>query len=181
MRTLTLRLIFCVLLVVQAHAAPIHYQQISAQIGSQTQPPITDAKGVTAQASQTKISESGDRPEFIRLADGRIVPFGPGVVCTDDCVQAEAFGPDDPTELRVPVARVKPWLLTASGLAIPLILLWRGGDRTAVSSTGEPPVTTTPTPPPQTDVPEPATLVLLGLGLAMVARHGFGKKKSSRK
>ena len=177
MRNLTFRLVLCVLLVGQAYAAPITYPQVSNQIGQQTQPSTTDSKGVSSQA-QTKISESSDRPEFVRLADGRIVPYGPGVVCTDDCVQSEAFGPENPTELQSAVTGLNPWLLAVPAIiggVIACVVLCRGDDRSAVLSSVDPPRIVTP--PNQTDVPEPATLILLGLGLAMMARHGIGKKK----
>ncbi len=179
MRNLTIRLVLGILLVVQSHAAPITYQQVSNQVGAQPQQPTTDAKSVNSQTTQTRTSESSDRPEFVRLADGRIVPYGPGVVCTDDCVQSEAFGPEDPTELRSAVTGINPWLLAVPAIVggvIACVVLCRGSDNSAVLTSVEPPRIVTP---PNQDVPEPATLLLLGLGLAIMARHGFGKKKSS--
>lgn len=179
MRNLTFRLVLCVLLVVQAQAASLTYQQVSNQVGTQTQQPTTDSKSVNAQAPQIKIPDGGDRPEFVRLADGRIVPYGPGVVCTDDCMQSEAYGPDDPSDLRTIPKGLNPWLLAVPAIVGGVIacVVLCGGDDSAVLTTSEPPRVVTP--PNQTDVPEPATLMLLGLGLAMMARHGFGKKKSS--
>ena len=177
MRNLTFRLVLCVLLVVQVQAVPITYPQVSNQVGQQTQQPTTDNKGVNSQTPQTKLSESSDRPEFVRLANGRIVPYGPGVVCTDDCVQSEAFGPEDPTELRSAITGLNPWFLAVPAIVggvIACVVLCRGDDRSAVLTSVDPPRIVTP--PNQTDVPEPGTLILLGLGLAMMARHGIGKK-----
>jgi hypothetical protein len=179
MRSLTFRLVLCVLVVAQAHAAPVTYQQVLNQAKPQAQQPATDNKGVNGQTPQPTISESTDRPDFVRLADGRIVEYGPGVICSDACVPSEAAGPDDPSELRTAVAGVNPWLIAVPAIVggiIACVVLCRGGDSSAVLTTVEPPRVVTP--PNQTDVPEPATLILLGFGLAMMARHGFGKKKS---
>lgn len=179
MRNLTLRLVLCFLLVVNAYAAPITYEQVLQQQKQATPPPTTTPSG-NPPATQSKATEGGDRPEFVHLADGRIVPFGPGVICSDDCVQSEALAPDDPTDLRVP-GGIPRWLWITPGIIggiIACAALCNGGDSSTVVTTDEPPRIITP---PPTDVPEPATLMLLGLGLAIIARHGFGKKKSDDK
>lgn len=177
MRPLTFRLVLCVLLVVHATAAPITYQQVAGQGGQKPQPPTSGSKVGGEQTPQSKIPESGDRPEFVRLADGRIVPYGAGIICTDDCVESEAFGPDDPSELRGSLPRLTPWLwgIPVAGGILAFVLLLPG-DRTAVLSSGEPPIIVPP--PAPAEIPEPATLMLLGLGLAMMARHGLSRKKS---
>lgn len=185
MRNLTFRLVLCILLVTRAFASPITYPQVINQAGQQTQQPTkptSEVKGSTGQATQTQISESSDRPEFVRLADGRIVPYGPGVICSDDCVQSEAFGPDDPSDLRLPkVGGLNPWVFAvpiAVGGVAAWLLFGRGADNRIVLDTSNPPIINPPPPPPPAEVPEPATLMLLGLGLALMAKHGFGKKKS---
>jgi hypothetical protein len=172
MRTLTLRLVLCFLLVAELYATPITYQQVTQQVGQGQQPPKPDPNKV-----------AGDKPDFVHLADGRVVPYGPGVICSDDCIGSEALALSDAPLPPIPNPGLSPWFLAVPAIiggVVACVMLCRGGDATIVSA-AEPPRIINPPSPPPADVPEPATLVLLGLGLAMIARHGLSKKKDPDK
>lgn len=176
MRTLTLRLFICLFLATRVVATPISYVQV-AQRSEQGQQQA-DAKKTDPQQPAGKIPEGGEKPEFVRLIDGRVVPYGPGIICSDECIQSDALAISDETISRLPTHVLNPWLFSvplAGGIIICAVLCRGGGTPTIVSGSSR---DITPTPTPAADVPEPATLVLLGLGLAMVARHGLGRKKS---
>lgn len=178
MRTLTLRLFLCFLLATRVVATPISYEQVAQQVKEGQQQ--TETKKSDLQQPTVKIAESGDKPEFVRLVDGRIVPYGPGIICTDDCIQSDALALDD-TPPQLPTRAFKPWLFAipavVGGIVACVVLCRGGGSSTVVTDT--PPIINPPPPPPPVDIPEPTTLVLLGLGLALLARHGFGKRKSA--
>ena len=170
-------------LAVSSSASPINFSQIGdPQSGRQ-------AKGSASAQSSTSSSEavnanlsveSLDHPEFVRLADGRMIPYGPGVVCSDACVDSvvEAQGFPRKWLIAVPLA----------GAAIAGVILAMDSPRiprTTVDGVNQPPTTNptpnpTPTPgcmgdncgnPPMQPVPEPATLALMGAGLAVMSRR----------
>jgi hypothetical protein len=128
--------------------------------------------------------ESSSHPEFVRLPDGRIVRYGPGIICDENCIDPVA-----PAAFRGP-GNSMWWAVppVIGGAALCAFLCGSGGNEGTPQSTpniiiptqpspaptGTP--TVGPTPPPQ-EIPEPSTLVLVGLGLsAMVARHRKAKK-----
>lgn len=184
--------LLCGLLAISAQASPItwsQFQNSSALPGSAF---TQDAAAGQSASQSSGTAEAGTPPEFVRLPDGRVVPFGPGVICADASPTAEEVGG----------SHSRRWLI-----AIPIItavvacaFLCRGSNRTRPTPppfpTPTPPVgppppceappcrtpAPTPTPvctsgpcatPPPTPVPEPGTLLLVGVGLAFVARKGY--------
>jgi hypothetical protein len=121
--------------------------------------------------------ESPNPPDFVRLPDGRIVRYGPGVLCDQNCVT-----PVTPTAFRGPSSTVW-WIVTPAAAAGILCAFLCGGDNDAQPLTPipipdpSPSPRTQPTPPPN-EIPEPGTLVLLGLGIgAMIARRRMAARK----
>lgn len=118
-----------------------------------------------------KAEESQTHPPFVRLPDGRIVPYGPGIICEDDCVE-----PLTPTAFRSPAPRL--WFIVPPLLAggILCAVLCGSGDEgpEPTPTINLPPASPTPLPttPPPAEIPEPGTMALVGLGLgAMLLRR----------
>ncbi|MGE0104809.1 MAG: PEP-CTERM sorting domain-containing protein [Blastocatellales bacterium] len=118
-----------------------------------------------------KAQESPTPPEFVRLPDGRIVKYGPGIICDENCVE-----PMTPVAFRETGPRLW-WIappLVAGGVLC--AILCRGGDEaplttpTVIVPTPSPTPGVSPTPPP-TEIPEPGTIILVGIGLGALAVH----------
>jgi hypothetical protein len=176
MQHLTVRILIFCLLAGAVKADPIYYRQVAQDAARPQQEPTAapTATGDTPQSGQPAEVQDGAPPQFVRLPDGRIVPYGPGTVCR---VESE-----DSAELVEDRGR-RRWLIAVPLVAagILCIVLCRGGStRTAVSTDTNPP-TPLPGPGPTTPIPEPGTLILLGLGLAVFAQHGLGRRRPARK
>lgn len=129
--------------------------------------------------------ESQSHPEFVRLPDGRIVRYGPGIICDENCIEPVA-----PAAFRGP-GRSVWWAVppVIAGGALCAFLCRSGSSEATTQPTPaiiipeqpQPTATVAPTPmstPPPNEIPEPGTLVLVGLGLgAMLAR----KRKAAKK
>ena len=133
--------------------------------------------------------ESPNHPEFVRLPDGRIVRYGQGILCDENCVE-----PVTPAAFREPGPR---WLWIIPPIIVGGILcavLCRPGRDSepqptptiiipppspVVSPTVAATISPGPTaPPPPNEIPEPGTLVLVGLGLGtMLARKRMRDRK----
>lgn len=129
--------------------------------------------------------ESPDHPEFVRLPDGRIVRYGPGIVCDENCVE-----PVTPAAFREPGPRMW-WLGPAvSGVAL-CAFLCRGNDEPKPTPTIIiPPIIAPPLPsvspsmapslqptPDVPQVPEPGTMALFGMGIGVMIIRRFSAKK----
>lgn len=175
-------IILCGVLAVSAQASPINFSHIGdAQSGRQTNGSATSQSSTNSSdnVNASLTVESLDHPEFVRLADGRMIPYGSGMICSDACVESAAFAN--------PSGFPRKWLiaLPLAGAAIVGVILASSDSsrtpRTAVDDNSKPPTdpeTPTPTPTPTPGggvqpqpVPEPATLALMGAGLAVFSRR----------
>jgi hypothetical protein len=159
-----------------------------ARAGGQNPQEQTPRQG-SAQAPVAK--ESPNHPEFVRLPDGRIVRYGPGILCDENCVE-----PVTPAAFRESGPRWW-WIVppVVAGGILCAVLCRPGGDSepqptptiiipppTPVAPDVTPTVAATispgPTGPPPEEIPEPGTILLVGTGLAaLLARKKMKAKK----
>ena len=176
-----LALILCGAMAIGTSAMPIQYHQIGdAQVGGQVSRSVGSQTTTSRSGAITTslTAESLDQPEFVRLSDGRLIPYGPGVICSDVCVESDV--------VQNPPGLSRKWLIAIpiAGAALIGLLLVSGDSSlprpTAVSDNHQDPKTPTsdPTPVPSPTpggeqpqpVPEPGTIALLGVGLALLSR-----------
>ncbi len=166
-----------------AQAAPISYSQIRSEQDIR-QSVATNSNTVNKEDTANKVvnmtSESLDQPEFVRLSDGRLIPYGPGVICSDACVESEVIQPHRKWWIALPLigGAVIVGALLAGNDSTPIRRSEVGTTTQSPSPTPTPTPTTDPTPSPSPTpndkqpepVPEPSTIALLGTGLALIAR-----------
>jgi hypothetical protein len=193
-RTLS-SLLLSTLLVQAAFADPITYRQLRQDAGSAygriPTPTVINGDGAATttstqgqpqgqNATGTRAQDSPNHPEFVRLPDGRIVKYGPGVICDEGCVDA------------VPLARARVsrnWYVLPPLLAAGILcaVLCRGGSEVlalqqpVVIQPSPSPTTAPPSPTPPAEVPEPGTLALLGVGLGtLLARRKLQQRNAEK-
>src|SRR5207237_10620494 len=81
-RRFTVCLLLCCLLAVGTQADPITYQQVRQQRGVSASKPTSLAPHSDDPDAQVSSQENANHPELVRLPDGRIVPYGHGVICS---------------------------------------------------------------------------------------------------
>jgi hypothetical protein len=176
-----LTILLCGCLGVGAQAEPIALGQIERNLAAPPRSFIASREPAAAFAQgqldqQPRAEEGTAHPEFVRLPDGRIVPYGQGVICAENCV--ESF-----TETA---HRPRWWYFVPPVIAGGVICaVLCGGDRSRDFPRSNPTPFGTPTvpplsTPPTSPVPEPATLMLLGAGLAVLARKQFTRRPSEK-
>jgi hypothetical protein len=171
-------IILCGAMTFAAQAGSVSYDQIqAAQNVGQTQ---TSALVPSTSTDQITV-ESLEHPEFVKLADGRIIPYGPGVSCSDSCVGADILekeGFNKKWLYAVPVIAgiaVVGVMLGSSDASLPRTNVdgvTKGPDTPVVPN--DPNTPTTPSNPsnpgqPQ-PVPEPATIAMMSAGIALMGR-----------
>lgn len=185
----------CFVLVQGVLADTITYQQLRQDQGGRTSttatapvatragdpPNSSKAPATNATPQEPRAQESPNHPEFVRLPDGRIVRYGPGVICDENCVE-----PVGPYAFRGP-GRAFWWIvppIVAGGILCAILCRPDDNNPQPTPTITIPPTSPTPTPvtptpiptptatPPPAEIPEPGTLILVGLGLGtMLARR----------
>lgn len=151
-----------------------------------------EQQGQNPQGQAGTAQESATHPEFVRLPDGRIVRYGPGIICDENCVEPiapAAFRGPGPALWWIVPPIVAGGVLCAvlcrpdddvSPQPSPTIIIPQPTVQPTVQPTATvPPASPTPpaTPPP-TQIPEPGTVVLLSAGLgALLARKRMAARK----
>lgn len=156
---------------------------------ARTDVPAQQQGQAQSQGQAPKAQESPNHPEFVRLPDGRIVRYGPGILCDENCVE-----PVTPAAFREPGSRwwwIVPPIVAGGILCAVLCRPGRDSETPqptpTISIPASPIVTVSPgpsaTPPPgqpPAEIPEPGTIVLVGTGLAaLLARKWKAKKEQA--
>src|SRR5438128_427391 len=96
-----LTILLCGALSAGALAEPIAWNQVErgSMAASLDSLPVF-GQGQLDQPSRAE--ESPNHPEFVRLPDGRIVPYGPGVICNENCVENFSGSPHSRRWLVIP-------------------------------------------------------------------------------
>ena len=104
-----------------------------------------------------------DDPTWVKLSDGRIVPFGAGLICTNTCTEEEIAG-DHTFSSR--------WLIALPIAGAVIIgLLAKSSESTQISIVPSSNIITTTNTTIPTPVPEPTTYLLLGAGLLRLLKR----------
>ena len=177
LRSSCLTILLCLCLSFGAQAEPIGWNQIERNLISRVSfmtDPLSPAAALPQGQLDQPLSaeESPNHPEFVRLPDGRIVPYGRGVICDENCVE----------DFSESSRRPKLWLIAPPIIVGGIICaILCGGDHGG-NPTGNPRIfggtdnPPRPLPTPSSSVPEPATLILLGAGLALLASKGIKRR-----
>ena len=204
-RSSVICLLVCCVVVQSTLADPITYRQlrqdqsgrattvtsvpkVARTDGQQQDQGTTQTQGQVQSGQAGTAQESPTPPEFVRLPDGRIVRYGPGIVCDENCVEPVA-----PAAFRGPGPGFW-WIvppIVAGGILC--VVLCRPDDNNPqpsptinIPASPQPSVTASPTISPSPtasvqptpEIPEPGTLILLGAGLsALIARRRMAAKK----